>query len=149
MKRMGLAGIIAVTLISTTFAFANQNSAVRGAANETQPNGLVLSAMTLIHSDYAMTPDAIPGDIASSHVVIDIRLPEDFAKAHIAGAVNIPERNVLAQIRSMIASPDQPILIYGYSEQQSIRSVVALRLLNYTRVFHVDGTRQFTNDFGS
>lgn len=149
MKRMGLAGIIAVALISTTFAFANQNSAARGATNETRPNNLVLSAMTLIHSDYAMTPDAIPGDITSRYVVIDIRLPEDFSKAHIAGAVNIPERNVLAQIRSMIASLDQPILIYGYSEQQSIRSVLALRLLNYTRVFHMDGTRQFTSNFVS
>jgi rhodanese-related sulfurtransferase len=145
MKRIGIAGIIAVVLVSTTLAFASQNSDGRRAAAH-RGDDWMLSAMTLLHGDYAIAAGELPVEPAGQFMVIDLRLPEDFARGSLPGAVNIPEKNLLAQIGSMTSDRRQPILLYGYSEQHSIRSVLALRLLNFTHVFHVGGEARLARE---
>jgi rhodanese-related sulfurtransferase len=142
MKRIGIAGIIAVVLAGTTLAFANQHSAVPANKPE-RDSDWMLSAMTLIHNDYEIAAAELDGDPAARFLVIDLRLPEDFARGGLPGARNIPEANLLAQIGSMTSDREQPILLYGYSEEHSIRSVLALRLLSFTHVFHVAGPGRF------
>ncbi len=141
MKRIGVAGILMVIVASTAFAFASQNAANADASGKPAKN-FALSALAFANSSLEISASELTDNAATGFVVIDLRLPEDFARGSLPGAVNVPPLNLLAQIGSMTTSHEQPILLFGYNEEHTIRSVLALRMLQYTRVYHTAKSAQ-------
>ncbi|MBI3775391.1 MAG: rhodanese-like domain-containing protein [Gammaproteobacteria bacterium] len=76
---------------------------------------------------------------ATYSVVIDLRQPEDFALGHLPGAVNVPAEQLIVQLGSVAPDHDRNILLYGYDETHSVRSLATLRLLAYSHVVHLKG----------
>lgn len=76
---------------------------------------------------------------AGHSVVIDLRQPEDFALGHLPGAVNVPAEQLIVQLGGVVPNHDQNIVLYGYDETHSVRSLATLRLLAYSHVIHIKG----------
>ena len=98
---------------------------------------VVLQVMSLWYFNSQLSHAQLTTDLAARYVVIDLRQPEDFARSHLPGAVNIPADQIVAQLGSVAPNHDQNILLYGYDETHSVRSLAALRLLAYTHVMHL------------
>ncbi len=98
---------------------------------------VVLKVMSWWYFNSQLSLAQLPTDPAARYVVVDLRQPEDFARSHLPGAVNIPADQIVAQLGSVAPDHDQNILLYGYDETHSVRSLAALRLLTYTHVKHL------------
>ena len=98
---------------------------------------IVLQAMSWWYFNAQVSHSQLPANPAAHYVIIDLRQPEDFARGHLPGAVNVPADQIVAQLGGVAPDHDQSILLYGYDETHSVRSLAALRLLAYTRVVHL------------
>ena len=98
---------------------------------------VVLQAMSWWYFNAQVSHAQLPADPAAHYVIIDLRQPEDFVRGHLPGAVNVPADQIIAQLGGVAPDHDQNILLYGYDETHSVRSLAALRLLAYTRVVHL------------
>ena len=98
---------------------------------------VVLQAMSWWYFNAQVSHAQLPADPAAHYVIIDLRQPEDFVRGHLPGAVNVPADQIIAQLGGVAPDHDQSILLYGYDETHSVRSLAALRLLAYTRVVHL------------
>lgn len=140
--RAGIAMVGAVGVITLLIQGINGASAVTASAGP-EANAAVSTATLKVMSwalgRYAVTREELPLNPALEYVVIDLRAPKDYELDHVPGAINIPEQHLVAEIGASVADPNRPILLYGYDDEHSIRSVVALRLFAYNQVFHVRG----------
>ena len=100
---------------------------------------IVLRTMSWWYFSSQITHAQLAADPATHYVIIDLRRPEDFARGHLPGAVNIPADQVIAQLGGVAPDHDQNILLYGYDETHSVRSLATLRLLAYSHVVHLKG----------
>ncbi len=98
---------------------------------------IVLQAMSWWYLSSQISRAQLPTDPAAHYVIIDLRQPEDFARNHLPGAVNIPADQIVAQLGGVAPDHNQNILLYGYDETHSVRSLATLRLLAYTQVVHL------------
>lgn len=98
---------------------------------------IVLQTMSWWYFSSQVSRAALPANPAAHYLVIDLRQPEDFARGHLPGAVNVPAEQVIAQLGGVAPDHDQQILLYGYDETHSVRSLATLRLLAYTHVVHL------------
>ena len=98
---------------------------------------IVLQAMSWWYFSSQVSRAQVASDTATQYVVIDLRQPEDFARSHLPGAVNVPADQIIVRLGAVAPDHDQNILLYGYDETHSVRSLATLRLLAYTHVVHL------------
>lgn len=98
---------------------------------------IVLQAMSWWYFNAQIARAQLPENPAAHYLVIDLRAPKDFARGHLPGAVNVPADQVVAQLGGVAPDHDKNILLVGYDETHSVRSLATLRLLAYTHVMHL------------
>jgi len=128
-----------ISLVSGALLQPSVNATENNSA-ATQRGGvprIVLQAMSWWYLSAQVSRTQLPADLAAHYVVIDLRQTEDFTRGHLPGAVNIPAEQLVAQLGSAAPDHAQPILLYGYDEIHSVRSLATLRLLAYTHVVHL------------
>lgn len=91
------------------------------------------------HSDSLVAPTDFPADPSAQFIVIDLRSTDDFSRGHWPGAINLQPELLMTHLGAHVSGPHRSILLYGYSEMQSLQSVMALRLFAYQKVLHVRG----------
>ena len=111
---------------------------------------IVLQTMSWWYFTSQISRTQLSSTPATPYVVIDLRQPEDFARSHLPGAVNVPADQIIAQLGAVAPDHDQNILLYGYDETHSVRTLATLRLLAYTHVVHLkDGWQSDNTPFNS
>ncbi len=123
-------------LLQTVDATPEHNS--RGSQHDGTPD-IVLQAMSWWYFNSRVSRAELMSNLAAHSAIIDLRQPEDFTRGHLPGAVNIPADQLVAQLGAVAPDHDQSILLYGYDETHSVRSLATLRLLAYTHVMHLKG----------
>lgn len=127
-------GVMGGALVPAMDAISNNHTTAT--QREDVPH-VVLQAMSWWYFSSQLSYAQLPANLAAHYMVVDLRQPEDFATSHLPGAVNIPADQIIAQLGSVAPDHDQNILLYGYDETHSVRSLAALRLLAYTHVKHL------------
>lgn len=127
--------LVGGALFQSADATASVNKSV-AVQHEEVPH-IVLQAMSWWYFRSEVSRDQLSAEPGKHYVVIDLRRPEDFARGHLPGAVNIPTDQIVAQLGAVAPDHDQDILLYGYDETHSVRSLATLRLLAYTHVVHL------------
>lgn len=143
MRLLGISGGVVLAVMISMVGGALLRPLEAAPANvdtSTQHNDvpyIVLQAMSWWYFNAQVSHAQLPADPAAHYVIIDLRQPADFARGHLPGAVNVPADQLVAQLGGVAPNHDQNILLYGYDETHSVRSLAALRLLAYTRVVHL------------
>ena len=127
-------GVVGGTLVPTMDATSTSRAT---ATQRDDVPRVVLQVMSWWYFNSQLSLAQLLADPAAHYVIVDLRQPEDFAHSHLPGAVNIPANQIVAQLGSVAPNHDQNILLYGYDETHSVRSLAALRLLAYTHVKHL------------
>lgn len=135
---IALLGVVAAALSSAQITHAGSNIAVDTITRD-DASQLTLRVLNWMHPGALVSRDELPAYPATKFIVIDLRTAQDYARDHIPGAINLPPEYIIAEIGSLVPDPNRPILIYGYDENHSVRSVIALRLFAYNDVVHLQG----------
>ena len=136
----GILFAAAISLVGGSVLRPNLNAEPTKSAAATQRGEvprIVLQAMSWWYFSAQVSRAQLPAQPSAHFRIIDLRQPEDFARDHLAGAVNIPADQIIAQLGGVAPDHEQPILLYGYDETHSVRSLATLRLLAYTHVMHL------------
>lgn len=138
----GIVFLVVAGMLAGGLSFVQSGAAQAGttsASRRVDAPELMLRLMNLVHSGKLIDRTDLPADPATEFVVVDLRAAQDFAQGHLPGAVNVQPEFLVAHLGAYVTDPQRAILLYGYSETQSLQSVMALRLFAYQKVLHLRG----------
>lgn len=136
----GIVVLAVVGLFAGGFTLALSTTVHADTASHTTVDNVptfVARLMNWAHAGSLLDYAELPADPSTQYVVVDLRSAQDFARGHLAGAVNVPPEFLVAHLGEHVTDPNRAILLYGYSEMQSLQSVMALRLFAYQKVLHL------------
>lgn len=134
---MAVAGMLAGGLLLLRAGNAQAGTATN--TTRDAPHVLMMHLMNWAYADTLLDPADLPANPSTQFVVVDLRAAHDYAQGHLPGAVNVPPEFLVAHLGAHATDPERTVLLYGYSEKQSLQSLMALRLFAYKKVLHLRG----------